>query len=1144
MLLAPRHIGTWISCYVVFLAISRYRCLHFVGLVWAMRLGGSCVVEEVVNLDWLSTGALAMAYRKAKVDLYYSNDARAAELVEYEAHLDEKLEALLKNLVNAFDNEDIAWSTTETFIGGHTLIAKGFTAKSTRRSEQGLEDQSEKSQAQDFYAGAGERFELNGKAAFRVLSKCSIDMHVLGALWLGTVGARLEAALGKAPERKRNAVGNTDSYTSSFGDRLRRTRDGAYNWYAPGSFKPYLHQYRSWQDQGLNTMNAALERDESIVVVTADFKSFFPSLEPDFLLDADFLAKDCQVELTNEERKLTELLVGAIKEWGAKTQRDLRQTHEATGTIPVGLPIGYPASALIANLALSRFDRTLRNQLNPLYYGRYVDDLMIVLRRSEDMRSGADVWKWISDRVDLTDGEKLDAELVSTGRPMEYSSRYLVRQLAGNAPEAIILKLAPAKTKCYFLAGAQGKLVLASIQQAVRARTSEWRALPDIPRSARDVPRSLIAAVGEGGEAAESLRLVHTVTTSRAHFALRLRDFEALAKDLPDDAWAQHRSAFFTTMADHFCGAERMLDFAKYIPRLIQLAVLTSDWVGLKKLLKSLVAGTAALVAEASRGVRVEINGCDVGGVEQPRSHESIKCASNMIQEWFREFVLTLEDAIVRAAHREIPVSVVDDISAIVGGAAEGLADKLSSYSRYFVADLAAIPFRAVLLPHEWSHHTASAWLKGEGAISAPRLPNGLEPLLKGTARFLVQGVRNEFPAFFKDEGEPLGEESITQALKKASGFRYSTRPLSAGELSHLTRVGSLLVQPGFEPSERESLVEKYRDGVLVLRGHTIDPMGDVGLGEIPVNNGTTPIIQVPRADDDDHKQTIRVGLAAIRTDRERLSDALHFAPQLTLKRYQGLCELMRGVINGEERADMLVCPELSIPREWFSRLAFKLQSAGTSLIAGVEYKPDGVNGREVSNQVWANLAHSAWGFRGSYVYVQDKQRPSRGEERNLLSETQAVLKPKKEWEYPPIINLDGVYFSLLVCSELTNLSYRAYLRSKVDLLVVPEWNQDVKTFASIVEASAFDMHLYVAQANNRLHGDTRVRGPYKDEWRRDIVKVSGGSHDYVLVGEIDIAKLRRFQSSHDGAGGEFKTLPDGFNQPSYRSHWKPEDKR
>ncbi len=91
------------------------------------------------------------------------------------------------------------------------------------------------------------------------------------------------------------------------------------------------------------------------------------------------------------------------------------------------------------------------------------------------------------------------------------------------------------------------------------------------------------------------------------------------------------------------------------------------------------------------------------------------------------------------------------------------------------------------------------------------------------------------------------------------------------------------------------------------------------------------------------------------------------------------------------------------------------------------------------------------------------------------------------------------------------------------------EWNQDTETFNSLVESAALDMHAYIIQCNDRQHGDSRIRAPYKNTWSRDVLRVKGGIHDYVVTGRIDVNALRAFQSSYRSASGPFKPVPDGF---------------
>ena len=42
------------------------------------------------------------------------------------------------------------------------------------------------------------------------------------------------------------------------------------------------------------------------------------------------------------------------------------------------LPIGFLPSNVLANCYLNKFDKAVIEGLNPMYYGRYVDDILIV----------------------------------------------------------------------------------------------------------------------------------------------------------------------------------------------------------------------------------------------------------------------------------------------------------------------------------------------------------------------------------------------------------------------------------------------------------------------------------------------------------------------------------------------------------------------------------------------------------------------------------------------------------------------------------------------------------------------------------------------------------------------------------------------
>lgn len=138
---------------------------------------------------------LGIAYRKAKVDLYYSRDASRNTIADYEENLYENLSVLLKKL----KGDDESWATQKKFTGTWTMATKSINMDGWKKYR-------EKHDLGLIFSSPAEEWEhacttlLNQKehsqkpqAEFRVMSKCSMDFHVLSTLWILKVGHLFDA---------------------------------------------------------------------------------------------------------------------------------------------------------------------------------------------------------------------------------------------------------------------------------------------------------------------------------------------------------------------------------------------------------------------------------------------------------------------------------------------------------------------------------------------------------------------------------------------------------------------------------------------------------------------------------------------------------------------------------------------------------------------------------------------------------------------------------------------------------------------------------------------------------------------------------------------------------------------------------------
>jgi predicted amidohydrolase len=408
----------------------------------------------------------------------------------------------------------------------------------------------------------------------------------------------------------------------------------------------------------------------------------------------------------------------------------------------------------------------------------------------------------------------------------------------------------------------------------------------------------------------------------------------------------------------------------------------------------------------------------------------------------------------------------------------------------------------------------------------------------------LEKGERVPFAA--RQRGLPLDDllrEGLNELARSVPDWRGRTRkeiPIGSFDagLVFATRPPSMMelyrVLASREPNNYgiadANVVERVMNAVRGRFGHPRT--------YLERRRGLPDVVHVPT---DRRKSPVKVALVMMETVEQNTINSANGIPPSKGKRFNSIRALLESVRQGLDdpsafdphdpfasKPDYVLLPELSMPKEWFDEFALALMRSGISLIAGIEHQPRPNKG--VSNQVWAALKTN--NLRSDYfLYRQDKQSPALPEQ-PILTKTGRTWSPDFRWDSPPVIEHGDFRFGLLICSEFTNINHRAHLRGNVDALFVPEWNQDLHWFESLVEASALDLHAYIAQANTRGYGDTRLRAPAKGDWDRDVVRLKGGRHDYFVVGDIDYSMLRAFHNTPPvppQKPAKFKPLPDGF---------------
>lgn len=1004
-----------------------------------------------LSRDLFSLGNLYLAYRKAKTEAFHENTHfHALAFTKFEQDLHRNLLRLRKRLTSHVPN----WCHDAAFIGDHAYLPKSVdTARWESGSEGHFRALDPRTDWRQRFAEAG----VVADAALRLIIRPTVEFQIVSALWILRVGHLFDAAIDPG---------------TSFGNRLRRSRWASkddrvdvpgVNLTTPGLFAPYFSAYRDWREGGLNAMEHAVARGQSILAITMDLERFYHRVSPSFLLRQSFL-EAVGLGLTPEEIGFTTLLLQAIETWYQRTP-DARQRPQ--GAIPVGLS----ASKIIANVLLAEFDRSVVAALQPVYYGRYVDDIFLVM-----------------EAVDGEHGSKQVTERIAEA----LSPRVRLRH-GGAGPDSLTVHLpyaddselvfAGKKQKIFVLSSAHGADLVHHIRDQIRERSSEYRLLPAVPSTGVAMASRALLATSNAALEADALRKADVLSVRRLGFSLLLSDIETYASDLRPASWNHTRQEFYGLVRRHVLTPTGFFDYFGYIHRVFGLMVACNDFVDAGRLvaelqeLRSLLAETTTLGADDNR---------------------------QSFDLCIEQYARALLDAGLRAAAAERGAKTKPGFATLLKavrtlhpkvGAPRTTASTQSLIKQILLADWGRRPYKDYWFQEQTSDEIG------------PRVPREMEVKrqlrLGGIRRFRRSATNLKVPHW--------------------PALAFPTRPLSIEEIG--------LVAPSVLTDSR-----LFRNAIKLLRGAEVAShalFGFDGTGE------DDPLVRFnvsgrPR-------QTVRIAVTSIKTTDAQWTAAAKGKQDRSVARYEALNTLLNRILKEPGRPDYVVMPELCIPLRWALRAARKLAANGISLLTGVEYHVDRPT-RRLRNDCLVSLTTFWPGYSSSVVVLQPKFAPSHGEGaqlKKLLGKGSKFFCPAGSQTKPTVYNHKGFFFAPLICSDLTNLTHRSSLRGHIDALFVLEWNQDVKTFASLVEASASDLHAFVIQANNRAFGDSRIRAPTIHDYERDVVQVKGGVADYYVLGEIDVAQLRMEQRRRVSKA-KFKPKPIGYASSVARKATRP----
>lgn len=233
-----------------------------------------------------------------------------------------------------------------------------------------------------------------------------------------------------------------------------------------------------------------------------------------------------------------------------------------------------------------------------------------------------------------------------------------------------------------------------------------------------------------------------------------------------------------------------------------------------------------------------------------------------------------------------------------------------------------------------------------------------------------------------------------------------------------------------------------------------------------------------------------------------------------------------------QDQSQFVIFPELFQPRQFLRRhIASICEENNFIMIGGLEYGPEYIPGRDrevpLQNEAYIAIPSSlTWGSapdshkrRKCTLLTIPKILPAE-EEAAFLNQNRYKFKGGSKL-YLFQSKIVGNW-AVLICSDFLNLPIHVLLQSSIQTLFVISYNKDVNAYSSIADTIQRISMCNVIICNIGNYGSSLAYSPYRKDFKRNILKVTGNHIDVAITITFPLEKLARAQN------GEHLTDRDG----------------
>jgi hypothetical protein len=882
---------------------------------------------------------------------------------------------------------------------------------------------------------------------------CDAEVQLLGVLWILTIGKILDK----------------EFYEHSYGNRLKKNllKEGtAETSFSPYLFQPYYEQYESWRDTGLGVAQDILKNKKDAIILTLDFQSFFYSVNSFYEMYLNSHEDEVYI------KRINEFVFEVLKEYSSLfsiyDNRDF-------------LPIGFLPSNILSNWYLDKLDHEIIKRWNPAYYGRYVDDIIIV----DKIEKNSEIYniahkdsnlnsKFIIEYF-LCNCQNSRDTLCPNGRGLFVSDTdqnnnqmfKVSNEIFRDKKNKIVVQ--NKKVKVFYFKNSSSDSLITRFRNDIAKNKSEFRFLPEEETIIEKDDYTEIYTLKNNGTI-NKLHGVASIAVDKYELSKFLGKYTRIGNLINDKVESK---------------------FEKDIEKIFSHYVTIENYNLWEKVFLNLV-------------INNEL--------------ETLLRFTNDIFEAIKN--LTFIDKNENHGHRI--VEITDSLFIIFSsGLYKSLAHSWGPHIEKCIDELTKINFpKAKEGTTEFIRELVCEYRANyclTRMLDRSMMPAMIDAYIDKDGELLI------------DDGNEMNLADFTCLIKYAINlkyeeinYRYYPYIIAPQDIALGYYLDAL--KNGYMPSDND-IVHQVNSQYMMLNYMSQSSISNPLSHDIKVFNLKTPqdikgyAITVGSKKQDQFK----IGVANVELKDETLIKAYTDNPVRTYDRYKKMASVVNEAIKNN--VDILVLPESYLPFEWIHLLAKTSSRTGMAIITGIEHVK--IEDR-IYNLTATILPYACDDYRYANISLHSKRHFSPEEERVI---TGYGMK-KMEGKTYTLFNWNDLWFATYCCFELSSITERSLFQSYADMLAIVEWNKDVNYYSNIIESLSRDIHCYCVQVNSRNYGDSRITQPSKTD-TKDILKVKGGTNETILVGKIDIRKLREFQIMQyelQKESGAFKPTPPNFD--------------